>query len=114
MAFFAYMLLCADGSYYTGHTDNLDHRIADHQHGRFSGYTKNRRPVRLVWSQDFVTREEALAAEHQIKGWTRAKKEALIDQRWMNLPDFLGEGANSWFDKLTTNGRELRLRRMKQ
>ncbi len=85
MAFFAYILLCGDGSYYIGHTDNLDHRIADHQSGRFEGYTKNRRPVRLVWSQDFVTREEALAAERQIKGWSRAKKEALIDRRWDEL-----------------------------
>lgn len=85
MAFWTYMLLCSDSSYYTGHTENLDHRIADHQAGRFPGYTHKRRPVRLVWSQEFPTRHEALAAERQIKGWSRAKKEALIDQRWDEL-----------------------------
>ncbi|HEX9805573.1 MAG TPA: GIY-YIG nuclease family protein, partial [Alteraurantiacibacter sp.] len=51
MAFYVYMLLCADGSFYTGHTDHLENRIADHKFGRFGGYTTKRRPVRLMWSQ---------------------------------------------------------------
>jgi putative endonuclease len=85
MAFFAYILLCADNSYYTGHTEDLDHRIAEHQVGRSGGYTRNRRPVRLVWSQDFPTRYEALSAERQIKGWSRAKKDALIRGDWERL-----------------------------
>jgi predicted GIY-YIG superfamily endonuclease len=85
MAFYAYILLCADGSFYTGHTDQLEHRIADHQVGRFGGYTRSRLPVRLVWSQDFATRYEALSAERQIKGWGRAKKQALIDGEWERL-----------------------------
>ena len=76
--FFAYMLLCADQSYYTGHTDDLENRIAQHHEGGVSGYTSTRRPVRFVWSQEFPTREEALAAELRIKNWSRAKKEALI------------------------------------
>jgi len=82
MAFWTYILLCADGSYYSGHTDNLDNRIADHQAGRRAGYNRTRRPIGLIWSQDFAARHEALAAERQIKRWSRAKKEALIDGRW--------------------------------
>jgi len=85
MAFWAYILLCADGSYYTGHTDNLDARIGAHRSGAFEGYTRQRRPVTLVWSQDFATRLEALDAERQIKGWSRAKKEALIASDWQAL-----------------------------
>lgn len=82
MAYFAYLLHCNDGSYYAGHTDNLDLRVAQHECGETGGYTAARRPVRLVWSQDFGTREEALCAERQVKGWSRAKKEALIASDW--------------------------------
>lgn len=82
MSFWAYMLRCADGNYYVGHTDNLDARIGDHQSGSIEGYTQKRRPVTLVWSQDFPERDQAFAAERQIKGWSRAKKEALIRGDW--------------------------------
>ena len=82
MSFWAYILRCSDGSYYTGHTDNLELRIAQHQSGTFGGYTHDRRPVELVWSQEFVTRVEALEAERTIKGWSRAKKESLIRGDW--------------------------------
>ena len=78
MGFFAYILRCADGSTYTGHTDDLGRRVAAHRRGLIPGYTLNRRPVSLAWSEEFPTREEALSAERQVKGWTRAKKEALI------------------------------------
>ncbi|MBI2307141.1 MAG: GIY-YIG nuclease family protein [Rhodocyclales bacterium] len=78
MSFFAYLLQCADASYYTGHTDDLGLRIGQHQAGECGGYTATRRPVTLVWSQEFFTREEALAAEQRIKGWSRVKKEALV------------------------------------
>jgi len=82
MAFYVYILRCADGSYYTGHTDNLEIRIAEHAAGAGSDWTKSRLPVEHVWSQDFVSREEALASERRVKGWSRAKKEALIAERW--------------------------------
>ncbi|KRA83898.1 GIY-YIG nuclease family protein [Altererythrobacter sp. Root672] len=85
MAFYAYILLCSDGSFYTGHTEHLENRIADHQYGRFGGYTATRRPVRLMWSQDFPTRYEALSVERQIKGWSRAKKRALIEGDWQRV-----------------------------
>jgi predicted GIY-YIG superfamily endonuclease len=82
MAFWVYILRCADASYYSGHTDNLEQRIGQHQTGQIPGYTETRQPVRLVFSQEFATREEALAAELQIKGWSRKKKEALMRGDW--------------------------------
>jgi tRNA/rRNA methyltransferase len=79
MAFWTYILRCADGSYYTGHTDNLDQRIGQHHYGFFAGcYTFSRRPLEFVWSDEFQTRDEALTAERKIKGWSRLKKEALV------------------------------------
>ena len=83
--FHVYILRCRDGKYYTGHTDNLELRIAEHQAGRGADFTARRRPVELVWAQDFPTRHEALASERQIKGWSRAKKEALIRGDWEDL-----------------------------
>ena len=78
MDYFTYILKCSDGSYYTGHTEDLEKRIADHQAGILSGYTTSRLPVQLVFSEIFDSREKAYYAEHQIKGWSRRKKEALI------------------------------------
>ena len=85
MDFYAYMLLCSDGHYYVGHTDDLDTRFAQHQAGTIPGYTQKRRPVTLVWSDRFSDRDQAFAAERQIKGWSRAKKEALIRGDWLAL-----------------------------
>lgn len=83
--FHCYLLLCADGTYYCGHTDDIDLRFAQHQSGFFPGYTFKRRPVQLVWNEAFQTREDAKAAEKQIKGWSRAKKDALIAGDWKLL-----------------------------
>jgi tRNA/rRNA methyltransferase len=80
--FYAYILRCSDGSYYAGHTEDLDARIAQHRTGSYPGYTQNLRPVELVWSDRFPDRDSAFAAERRIKGWTRAKKEALIAGDW--------------------------------
>ncbi|HVQ09108.1 MAG TPA: GIY-YIG nuclease family protein [Allosphingosinicella sp.] len=82
MGFWAYMLHCADGHFYVGHTDDLDARIGAHQSGLIPGYTSTRLPVTLVWSDEFPSRYEALQAERQIKGWSRAKKLALIRGDW--------------------------------
>jgi len=82
MPFYTYMLHCADRSFYIGHTDDLQTRIAQHEAGAIPGYTENRHPLKLVWSQEFGTRIEALEAERQIKGWSRAKKLALIREDW--------------------------------
>jgi tRNA/rRNA methyltransferase len=81
-SFYVYMLKCGDDSYYIGHTDCLEMRMAEHYMGKISGYTKSRLPVKLVFFQEFGSRYEALAAERQIKGWSRKKKEALINQEW--------------------------------
>jgi len=85
MPFHTYLLRCNDGSYYAGHTDNLEQRMAQHDAGALGGYTAARRPVQLVWSACFPTREEAFAADRRIKGWSRAKKEALIAADWERL-----------------------------
>ena len=85
MSFWVYMLACSDGSYYTGHTDNLEKRIGEHQLGEIKGYTSSRLPLKLAFSQDFPTREEALNSERQIKGWSRKKKEALIRGDWKEI-----------------------------
>jgi predicted GIY-YIG superfamily endonuclease len=69
MSFWVYILRCADNSYYTGHTDNLEDRIAKHKAGEIEGYTSTRLPVKVVFSEEFPTREEALACGQQIKGW---------------------------------------------
>jgi len=85
MAFHIYMLRCRDGSYYTGHTDNLEKRIGEHQTGLIGGYTSERLPVELVFTEEFQTRDEALAFELRIKNWSRRKKEALIRGDWEAL-----------------------------
>jgi putative endonuclease len=77
--FYVYILRCADGSYYVGLTrGSLEIRISQHNTGHFGGYTASRRPVVLAWQQEFQRLSDAIAAERQIKGWSRAKKEALI------------------------------------
>ena len=74
-----YILRCADGSYYCGTArQGLELRVAEHNAGAFDGYTATRRPVTLAYSQWFERITDAIAAERQVKGWTRAKKEALI------------------------------------
>ncbi|TMG05795.1 MAG: GIY-YIG nuclease family protein [Chloroflexi bacterium] len=82
MKFYAYMVTCADQSIYTGHADNLEARLAAHNDGRFRGFTFTRRPVRLIFQTSFPTRQEAIEAERQIKGWSRAKKLALAEGDW--------------------------------
>ena len=75
--------------YYTGHTDNIEHRIAQHKNRTFANcYTATKLPVNLLYSQSFVSREETLAAERQIKGWSRKKKEALIANNWVALSNY--------------------------
>jgi putative endonuclease len=74
-----YILLCSDGSYYTGTARlGLETRVAEHNAGTYDGFTRTRRPVTLVFSEWFDQVADALAAERQVKGWSRAKKEALI------------------------------------
>jgi putative endonuclease len=77
---FLYIVRCSDGSLYTGTTrTTLDMRIAQHNSGFFGGFTATRRPVVLVYAQWFDRIIDAVANERKIKGWSRAKKQALID-----------------------------------
>jgi putative endonuclease len=79
MSAWLYILKCSDGSFYTGTTRaSLEQRVAQHQAGDFDGYTATRRPVKLVLSESFERITDAIAAERQIKGWSRTKKEALV------------------------------------
>ncbi len=80
---YLYVLRCHDGSYYVGTTRNdLEVRVAEHNSGALGGYTATRRPVSLVFSEAFKRIEDAISSERKIKGWSRAKKEALIRGDW--------------------------------
>lgn len=84
--FYVYILQCADQSYYCGHTDDLDARMQQHSFGEDS-YTATRKPVKLIWQCEFETREAAIAFEQKIKGWSRAKKEALMAGDWAKIQE---------------------------
>jgi predicted GIY-YIG superfamily endonuclease len=88
MNFWVYILRCSDGSFYTGHTDDLEQRIAVHQQGTYGGYTSKRLPEKLVFCDDFPTRDGAFTRERQIKGWSHRKKQALIDGDWNKLVEY--------------------------
>ena len=72
------MLRCSDGSFYVGCTINPENRFGEHQAGTHGGYTLTRRPVETVWAEELQHIDDAITAERQIKGWSRAKKAALI------------------------------------
>ena len=79
MGAYVYILRCNDGRYYVGSTGaGLERRVAEHNDGTYGGFTKSRRPVELAYCEEFERIGDAIAAERQIKGWRRAKKEALI------------------------------------
>ena len=86
--YWVYILRCADGSYYTGITGDLESRILKHQSGHNpESYTHKRRPVELVFSTEFNNVEQAIVFEKQVKGWSRKKKEAIINEQWQLLPE---------------------------
>lgn len=78
---YTYILKCKDGSLYTGWTNDLKKRITSHNAGKGAKYTKARRPVELVYYEEFQTREEAMKREYAIKQLSRKEKEALIKTR---------------------------------
>ncbi len=104
MAFWCYILKCADRSYYTGHTDDLDRRLAEHTIGGFCVYTSKRRPVELLWATDFPTRHEALDCELKVKKWSRAKMEALAASDWPRLSHYARPPGERISTSLDTNG----------
>jgi predicted GIY-YIG superfamily endonuclease len=80
-----YILRCRDGTYYTGVTSDVTRRIAEHTAGINECYTFTRRPVVLMYAARFPTPREAISFEKQLKGWSRAKKEALMRGDWVAL-----------------------------
>ena len=98
LAYHVYVLRCSDGSYYVGHTNDLEQRLAAHERGAIEGNTLWRRLVELVFSDQSSTRLEAFHRERRIKGWSRARKEALIKGDWdglVELSNRSGGGAPS-------------------
>lgn len=82
-----YILECADGSYYTGSTNNLELRLKQHQNGEGANHTKKHLPVALVYYEEFSRIDEAFYREKQVQGWSRQKKEALIKNKSAALPE---------------------------
>ena len=91
-SYFLYILKCSDNSYYVGTTSDLEQRLLAHNEGRAAAYTTIRRPVRLVYSEEYDSIEKARARERQVKRWTRAKKEALISGSNKDLKRFSKRG----------------------
>ena len=80
-------LECSDGTFYTGSTNNLDLRLLQHQNGEGANHTKKRLPVKLVYYEEFQRIDEAFYREKQVQGWSRKKKEALINSQSEKLPE---------------------------
>lgn len=78
---YVYIVKCADGTYYTGYTNDLNRRIEQHNQGEGAKYTKGRRPVELVYSQEFNSKSKAMKREYKIKQLTRQKKIELINEK---------------------------------
>ena len=83
---YVYILECADQSFYTGVTNDVERRLFEHTEGIASSYTAKRKPVKLVWSSDVLNIQDAIVLEKQIKGWRRSKKIALINEGYDSLP----------------------------
>lgn len=75
---FTYIILCQDGTYYTGSTNDVKKRFKDHLEGRGARYTKSHKPVKMIYKEKFATKSEALKREAEIKSWPKAKKEELV------------------------------------
>ena len=88
------MLHCRGGYSYTGHTDNLEARMSQHEARVVPGFVADHWPAKLVWHGEFATRYEAIAMERRIKGWSRAKKLALIRGDWKAIST-LAKGKSS-------------------
>ena len=82
-----YILLCANGSYYTGSTIDLERRLAEHQNGEGANHTKKHLPVTLVYYEEYPRIDTAFYREKQVQGWSRKKKEALIEGNSELLPE---------------------------
>ncbi len=91
---YMYILLCSDGSYYTGSTNNLELRLDQHQAGKGANHTRKRLPVKLIYYEEYSHIDNAFYREKQVQGWSRIKKEALIN----GTPELLPELAIAYRD----------------
>lgn len=78
---YTYILLCSDKSLYTGATNNPEKRFLDHQNGKGGAYTRSHKPVKMIYTEQFQSKSEALKREIEIKRWSREKKIALLRLR---------------------------------
>ena len=93
---YVYILKCADNTYYTGITSNITLRVLEHQTGKHKGsYTSSRRPIELVFYAEFTDINMAIEKEKQIKKWSKAKKEALINGNFEDLPNLAKKNFNN-------------------
>ncbi|HLN89655.1 MAG TPA: GIY-YIG nuclease family protein [Candidatus Binatia bacterium] len=81
MSFYVYILLCMDGTFYTGYTKDLDERTKQHENGKGSKYTKTHRPQKLAYFEPFSSRSQAMKRERAIKKLTHQQKEVLINSK---------------------------------
>jgi putative endonuclease len=81
-----YILRCADGSFYVGSTVDLERRLGQHDAGEGAAYTRRRRPVQLVYCEDFPRIDDVYLREKRVQGWSRAKRLALVEGRLQDLP----------------------------
>ena len=112
MSFWVYMLHCNGGRIYVGHTEDLEQRLAQHEHGLIPGFTANFRPVTLIWAEVCETRDAAKAFELRLKGWSRAKKLALVRGDWGEISRLAHNRQSSEgqaFDKLRQADRDQKL-----
>ncbi|MCD0474582.1 GIY-YIG nuclease family protein [Flavobacterium sp. EDS] len=87
--YYVYILKCSDNSYYIGITNNINRRLNKHKFGlNLNCYTHNKRPIELVFCTEFNDVNQAIAFEKQIKGWSRKKKEAIINDKWEDLKNY--------------------------
>ena len=84
---FMYILECSDKSYYVGSTWSIEKRLSEHQTGEGSNYTKTHLPVQLIYYEEYDRVEDAFHRERQLHGWSRKKKEALIEGKYEKLPE---------------------------
>jgi putative endonuclease len=104
-----YILLCSDGSYYTGSTKNLDKRLEEHQSGEGANHTRKYGPVKLIYFEEFKRIDFAFQREKQVQKWSRKKKEALIKSRkndLKRLAECRNESHHRHFDTIQLHLRE--------
>ena len=98
---YMYILQCSNGAYYTGSTKDLEIRLKQHQNGEGANFTKKHLPVKLVYYEVFERIDEAFNREKQVQGWSRIKKEALINREYYKLPELSkSHTASRHFDRL--------------